>query len=75
MRSVFALLAFVVAAAAAAQPPDFTAVARDAGGSVVNLMGSFRPVLPDLPLAEELDDDPGMRDYVRRIQRFALGES
>ena len=66
MRSVFALLAFVVAAAAAAQPPDFTAVARDAGGSVVNLTGSFRPVLPDLPLAEELDDDPGMRDYVRR---------
>src|SRR5688572_21191517 len=66
MKSVFALLAFVVAAAAAAQLPDFTSVARDAGGSVVNLTGSFRPVLPDLPLAEDLDDDSGTRDDLRR---------
>ena len=58
----------VFVAAAAAQPPDFTALARETGPSVVVLTGSLRPpVYPDLPLAE--DEDPGeslLRDFLRR---------
>ena len=58
----------VFVAGAAAQPPDFTALARDAGASVVVLTGSLRaPLYPDLPLAE--DEDPGdslLRDFLRR---------
>ena len=58
----------VFVAGAAAQPPDFTGLARDAGASVVVLTGSLRaPLYPDLPLAE--DEDPGdslLRDFLRR---------
>jgi serine protease Do len=60
-------LALALLPPAAAQGPDFTALVRDAGASVVNLTGSPRPVLPDLPLAEDEAEDPGMlRDYLRR---------
>jgi serine protease Do len=52
---------------AAAQGPDFTALVREAGASVVNLTGGLQPVLPDLPLADEDTDDPGLlRDFLRR---------
>ncbi|HEX7221169.1 MAG TPA: trypsin-like peptidase domain-containing protein [Burkholderiales bacterium] len=67
MRPLLVLL-MVFVAGAAAQPPDFTALARDAGASVVVLTGSLRaPLYPDLPLAE--DEDPGdslLRDFLRR---------
>ena len=60
-------LALVLPPPAAAQGPDFTALVRDAGASVVNLTGSARPVLPDLPLAEDEAEDPGIaRDLLRR---------
>jgi serine protease Do len=67
MRPLLALLTVFVAAAAA-QPPDFTALVREAGPSVVVLTGSLRPpVYPDFPLAE--DEDPGeglLREFLRR---------
>ena len=67
MRILLALLVWLAAPTAAAQPPDFTAVVRDAGPSVVSLTGSPRPVLPDLPLADEGPEDPALlRDYLRR---------
>src|SRR5688572_1025418 len=66
MRPLVAL-AFVFAGCAAAQAPDFTTLVRDASPSVVNLTGVLRPVLPDLPLAEDEESDPGlMRDFLRR---------
>jgi len=66
MRILLALLV-LLAAPAAAQGPDFTAVVRDAGASVVSLTGSPRPVLPDLPLAGDEAEDPGLlRDFLRR---------
>jgi S1-C subfamily serine protease len=43
----------LVAPPAAAQAPDFTALVREAAGAVVNLSGSVRPVLPDLPLGDD----------------------
>jgi serine protease Do len=67
MRILPALLVWLAALSAAAQPPDFTAVVREAGASVVNLTGGPRPVLPDLPLADDEAEDPGLlRDYLRR---------
>jgi serine protease Do len=66
MRFLLALL-FLVAAPAPAQPPDFTHLVREAGASVVNLTARMRPVLPDLPLADDLPDDAEiLRDYLRR---------
>jgi hypothetical protein len=57
MRLLFALLV-LLAAPAAAQGPDFTALVRDAGASVVNLTGSLPPpVLPHLPLADDEAED------------------
>jgi serine protease Do len=66
MRPLLALLV-VFAGCAAAQAPDFTALAKEAGASVVNLAGVLRPVLPDLPLDEDEAEDPALlRDYLRR---------
>lgn len=58
----------LVAPPAAAQAPDFTALVREAAGAVVNLSGSVRPVLPDLPLAddEEAEYPAELRDFPRR---------
>jgi serine protease Do len=68
-------LVLVALAPAAAQAPDFTALVRDEAAAVVNLSGSSRPVLPDLPLAEdeeEEEDDAGLlREFLRR--RFGFG--
>ena len=67
MRVLLALLVLLATASAAAQAPDFTAVVRDGAAAVVNLSGGARAVLPDLPLADEAADDPGLlRDFVRR---------
>jgi serine protease Do len=66
MRKLLALLVLLAAASAAAQAPDFTALVRDAGASVVNLTGSLRRVLPDLPLAEDEADPDSQRDFLRR---------
>ena len=65
-RLVVLLLFFT--SCAAAQAPDFTALVREATPSVVNLTGKLRPVLPDLPLADDAEpDDPGLlRDFLRR---------
>jgi serine protease Do len=63
----FILLWVLATGSAFAQAPDFTAVARDAGASVVNVTGGFPPALPDLPLAEDEPEEAGiMRDFVRR---------
>jgi serine protease Do len=65
MRVLLSLLV-LLAAPAAAQGPDFTAIVRDATASVVSLTGSPQPVLPDLPLAED-EEDPGvLREFLRR---------
>jgi serine protease Do len=67
MRALLALLALLAAAPAAAQPPDFTALVREGAAAVVSLSGAPRAVLPDLPLADEAADDPGiLRDFLRR---------
>ena len=69
MRIVVALLILLASPCASAQAPDFTALVRDSGASVVNLIGRLRPVLPDLPLAEDEgeDEDPtAPRDFLRR---------
>ena len=67
MRLLIALLV-LFAGCAAAQPPDFTPLVRDAGPSVVVLTGSLPPpVYPDFPLAD--DAEPGeslLQDYLRR---------
>jgi serine protease Do len=67
MRPLIALLV-LFAGCAAAQPPDFTHLVRDAGPSVVVLTGSLAPpVHPDFPLAEEAE--PGeslLQEYLRR---------
>jgi serine protease Do len=66
MRILLALLV-LLAAPAAAQGPDFTAAVRDATASVVSLTGSPRLVLPDLPLADDEPEDPGLlREFLRR---------
>ena len=66
MRFLLALLV-LVAAAATAQPPDFTHLVRDVGASVVNLTARGRPVLPDLPLADDVPDEAELlRDFLRR---------
>jgi len=67
MRALLAIAAALAVSGAAAQGPDFTALVREAGASVVNLTGGLQPVLPDLPLADEDTDDPGLlRDFLRR---------
>jgi len=67
MRVVFAALVLLVVKCAAAQGPDFTALVRDAGASVVALTGGLQPVLPDLPLPDDDAEDPGLlRDFLRR---------
>jgi serine protease Do len=67
MRAVLAIAAALAVSGAAAQAPDFTALVRDAGASVVNLTGGLQPVLPDVPLADEDTDDPSLlRDFLRR---------
>lgn len=50
-------LALLLVLPAHAQAPDFTALVRDVAGAVVNLSGSPRPMLPDLPLAEDEEAD------------------
>ena len=66
MRALLALLVLLAAPPAAAQAPDFTALARE-GAAVVNLSGSLRGALPDLPLADDEAHDPEvLRDFVRR---------
>jgi serine protease Do len=65
MRSL-ALLALLAALPAWAQAPDFTALAREAGAAVVRVLGSARPVLPDVPLANGLPDDEGAGEALRR---------
>jgi serine protease Do len=55
-------LALLLAPAALAQaPPDFTALVRDAAGAVVKLSGALQPVLPDVPLAEDEEDEGSRR--------------
>ena len=54
------VLALCAALPAWAQAPDFTALAREAGAAVVRVLGSARPVLPDLPLADGLAREPQM---------------
>jgi serine protease Do len=67
MRTLLGLLAALGLSCAAAQAPDFTALVREAGPSVVNLTGGVQPVLPDLPLAEDNAEDPGLlREFLRR---------
>src|SRR5688572_1014813 len=67
MRILVALLVLLAAPCASAQAPDFTELVRDAGASVVNLIGRLRPVLPDLPLAEDEAEDPSApREFLRR---------
>src|SRR5688572_9279543 len=69
-----ALLALVLLLAppALGQVPDFTAVVREAAGAVVNLSGSPRPVLPDLPLAED-EDVEGERGVLQDLMRRHYG--
>jgi serine protease Do len=65
-------LALALLPPAAAQTPDFTALVRDQAAAVVNVSGAPRPVLPDLPLAEDDEDPEGddqtglLRDLLRR---------
>src|SRR5687768_5924095 len=72
MKFLFSLLLLLVAPAAAAQAPDFTALVRDAGAAVVALSGGQSMVYADLPLAEdqaeeEEDEEPALlRDFLRR---------
>jgi serine protease Do len=67
MRAVLALVVLLAAPPAAAQPPDFTALVREGGAAVVNLSGPPGGVLPDLPLADEEADEPGLlRDFLQR---------
>jgi serine protease Do len=80
MKAALALLAPLLALCAPLahpQAPDFTALVREAGSAVVRVTGSARPVLPDLPLADDLpDDDPGerlRRDYGLRPEPQSLG--
>src|SRR5688572_33217786 len=63
MRIAMLALGVLLAQPAAAQP-DFTIAVREASAAVVNLSATFRPVLPDLPLAGE--DSAGSRDPLRR---------
>jgi len=64
MRILLIGLVLLLAGPAAAQAPDFTLLAREAGAAVVNLNTSLRPVLPDLPLPDDDEEDP--RDQLRR---------
>jgi serine protease Do len=67
MRVVLLAFFLVVVGSVPAQGPDFTALIRDAGASVVNLTGGLQPVLPDLPLNDEDVEDPALlRDFLRR---------
>jgi serine protease Do len=67
MRALVALLVLLAAPPAAAQAPDFTALVKEGAAAVVNLSGSRGGVHPDLPLADEEADDPGMlREFLRR---------
>jgi serine protease Do len=59
MRTL-AVLALLAALPAWAQAPDFTALAREAGAAVVRVLGSARPVTPDLPIANGLPGEPQM---------------
>ena len=75
MKVVLALL-WLAACPALAQAPDFTALAREAGASVVRVSGSTRAALPDLPLADDLpDDDDGerLRRYYGQPEPQSLG--
>jgi serine protease Do len=66
MRALVTLLVLLAAAPAAAQAPDFTALVNEGAAAVVYLSGT-PAVLPDLPLADEGADEPGMlRDFLRR---------
>ena len=75
MKLILALLA-MACAPALAQGPDFTALVRDASAAVVNLSGAQSVTYPDLPLADEEEEEekaPGitpeenlLRDYLRR---------
>jgi serine protease Do len=61
----------LLAGSAAAQAPDFTALVRDEAAAVVNISGSLRAALPDLPLAEdepaeEEEEASLLRDFLRR---------
>jgi serine protease Do len=69
------LLAFalLLAPPALAQMPDFTALVRDAASAVVNVSGNVRPVLPDLPLAE--DEEEGEEGVLREFPRRDFGPS
>ena len=75
MKLVFALLVLLAAGPARAQP-DFTRLVRDAAASVVALTSGESAVLPDLPLAEDADDDADeededpalLRDFLRRYR-------
>jgi serine protease Do len=66
MTRFAALFALLLVLPAHAQAPDFTALVRDVAGAVVNLSGSLRPVLPDLPLAED-DEADDQRDRWRHF--------
>src|SRR5688572_12070513 len=65
MRNALIGLALLVALPASGQAPDFTVLAREAAASVVRVSGSARPVLPDLPLADDLPEDEA-GDWLRR---------
>ena len=67
MRFLLALLALLAAPPAAAQAPDFTALVKQAAPSVVNLTGRLRLAPPDLPPAEDDDEEAALlRDFVPR---------
>ena len=74
---ISALLALAASVACAQAPafaaPDFTALVRDAGAAVVALSGGQSLVLPDLPLAEDEEENEEeeapelLRDFLRRF--------
>ena len=65
MRNALIGLALLAALPASGQAPDFTVLAREAAASVVRVSGSLRPVLPDLPLADDLPEDEA-GEWLRR---------
>jgi serine protease Do len=60
--------ALLLALPTRAQAPDFTALVREGAGAVVNVSGSLRLVLPDLPLAEDEEEveEGVLRDFLGR---------
>ena len=61
------ILLLALSTRAAAQAPDFTALAQEAAGSVVSLVGTSRPLMLDSPLMGQEDDEPAaLHEWLRR---------